>query len=158
MEYRIEYTIEMDAPFHEIIDHLFVGNANARESRKFDLVVNCTREGEIPFPTDYAPLCIRIPIRDDPSESAKLLGILQETDVLEQIDSYRKNQRSVLIHCSMGMQRSCAVTACYLIRYFRKTPEESIAMIKSKRPVAFFGACNLLDAIETFYQSERRCV
>ena len=52
------------------------------------------------------------------------------------------------------MQRSCAVCACYLIKYHKMKPNEAINYIKSKRPIAFFGNVNLLSTIEQFYKQQ----
>lgn len=141
----------MDSPFHEIINFLYLGNAQSVKARKFNMIVNCTKEDEIAFPTYYEPLCMRLSIRDDPAEANSLVQQINDSHVLEQIDFYLKNKQSVLVHCFMGMQRSCAVVACYLVRYYNSTPAQAIAYIKSKRPIAFLGNVNLLAAIENYY-------
>jgi protein-tyrosine phosphatase len=46
--------------------------------------------------------------------------------------------RNVLVHCSMGMQRSPAVVAAYLIKYNKLNVEEAMDYVKRKRPEAFF--------------------
>lgn len=135
---------------HEIIDNLYIGNSLSIESDQFDLVVNCTRENEVPFPTTYSPNCIRISIRDDPFESNYLLAILRDTDVLQRIDNTLKDNKKVLVHCSKGQQRSCAVVACYLIFYYDIMPDEAIRLIRSRRPIAFFGSVNFYSAITEF--------
>ncbi len=144
----------MDPYFQEIIGYLFLGNSRSLEYSKFDVIVNCTKENEVHFPTNYNPLCIRIPIKDDPYEYKKLLNILDETNVLEEIHTSIKNKKYVLVHCLMGQQRSCAVVACYLIKYHNLTPIQSIEFIISKRPIAFFGKVNFLQAIEEFYKNK----
>ncbi len=141
----------MDPYFQEIIGYLFLGNSRSLEYSKFDVIVNCTKENEVYFPTHYNPLCIRISVKDEPSEYKKLLNILDETNVLEEIDISIKNKKRVLVHCFMGQQRSCAVVACYLIKYHNLTPIQSIEFIKSKRPIAFFRSVNFLQAIEEFH-------
>lgn len=140
----------MNEPFNQIVDFLFVGNSKSPDQRHFDLIVNCTKESEVPFPSSYNPRCIRIPIKDDPYESAKLLHYIHETHVLETIHDCIQGHNNVLVHCSMGMQRSCALVACYLIHYHHMDPSVAIDYIKTKRPVAFFGNVNLLPAIESF--------
>jgi protein-tyrosine phosphatase len=52
------------------------------------------------------------------------------------------------------MQRSCALVACYLIKYHNMKPIDAINYIKSKRRIAFFGNVNLLSTIEQFYQQQ----
>jgi protein-tyrosine phosphatase len=133
------------APYHQILDNLYLGNFTSIQSRKFNMIVNCTKEYEISFPKDY--------IKDDPLDSSALLSFLQNTNILEQIDNTLKNNQSVLVHCSKGQQRSCAVVACYLIRFFQMKIDKAIEYIKSKRPIAFFGNVNLIEAITDFYQT-----
>ena len=74
------------------------------------------------------------------------------------MDYYIRNKRSVLVHCSMGIQRSCALVACYLVKYNGWTPTEAINYIKSKRPIAFFGNINFLETIEDIYISQKATV
>jgi protein-tyrosine phosphatase len=141
----------MNNNFHEIIENLYVGNSKSSESQDFNVIINCTKEYEIPFPINSKALCIRISIKDDPYDSNILLSKINEYNLLEKICSNIKNKLSVLVHCSMGIQRSCTVVACYLIKYYKMTPDEAIKYIKSKRPIAFFGNVNLLSTIVDFY-------
>lgn len=145
----------MNDPFNEILDFLFLGSAKSLEYKEFDMIINCTKD--IDFPYDNQSLCIRIPIidYDDKQESNLLLSIINELKILEQIHLYIKNKKSVLIHCLMGMQRSCAVAACYLIKFNKMTPTQAIEYIRLKRPIAFFGKINFLHAIETFYEDNK---
>lgn len=140
----------MNTHYQEITELLFLGDAKSLEFRHFDMIVNCTKDTS--FPNNYQPICIRISINDDPYHSELLFSELINNNILEQIHNNITNAKlSVLVHCSMGMQRSCAVVACYLIKYYNMTPIEAIEYIKSKRPIAFFGNINLLSAIEKFY-------
>jgi protein-tyrosine phosphatase len=145
----------MESPVNQIVDSLFLGNAKARTSHSYDMIVNCTCD--IEFPSNYKGQCIRIPIADTDleSDSLILLAILEHKQVLEKINSFIKNKRPVLVHCLMGKQRSCAVVACYLIKYHNMTPQEAIGYIKLKRPIAFLGNVNFLFAIEKFYEKHK---
>ena len=143
----------MENLFDEIIEYLFVGNAKALElelTKKYDMIVNCTKN--IQFPTNYNVKCIRLPVNDNPDECNKFLYEIHNTCVLEHIEYHIKNKQSVFVHCNMGIQRSCALVACYLMKYYHWTPTETITYIKSKRPIAFFGQCNFLQTIDDFYQ------
>ena len=134
--------------------YLFIGNISASKSiSDFDLIVNCTNE--VPF-TKGSKSCIRIPLNDTPRESHLLFYILTQiqTDILLKIHQYVLRNSPVLVHCYAGMQRSCAVVACYLIKYHNLTPIQSIEFIISKRPIAFFGKVNFLQAIEEFYKNK----
>ena len=140
----------MENPVDEIIEYLFVGNAKSLELlKKYDMIVNCTKD--INFPTHYNTKCIRLSVNDNPDECKKFLYEINNTCVLEHIEYHIRNKQSILVHCSMGIQRSCALVACYLIRYYRWTPTEAIAYIKTKRPIAFFGQCNFLQTIDEYY-------
>jgi predicted protein tyrosine phosphatase len=142
----------MENPVDEIIEYLFVGNAKSFELQKYSLIVNCTKD--IPFPTSATTTqCIRLAVNDNPDECNKFLYEMHNMCILEHIEYHIKHKQSVLVHCSMGIQRSCALVACYLIRHYQWTPTEAIVYIKSKRPIAFFGQCNFLQAIDDFYRS-----
>jgi hypothetical protein len=51
------------------------------------------------------------------------------------------------------MQRSCAVVACYLVKHEIMTPDESVAFIKMKRPIAFEGGVNFIETIMAVHHS-----
>jgi protein-tyrosine phosphatase len=53
----------------------------------------------------------------------------------------------VLVHCHAGMQRSCAIVACYLVKYYDMTSYESISFIRAKRHIAFLYSINFLETI-----------
>lgn len=132
--------------YNEIVKKLYVGSASALIHKgMFALIVNCTKS------LTGAPGSIRVPIDDDESECDNLIKHLQETKVLERINDALSKGQTVLVHCYAGIQRSCAVCACYLMRYHQMTPESAIAFIKSKRTIAFDDAPTFLNAIETFY-------
>ena len=117
--------------FHEILPYLYIGDCSTFIC---SMIVNCTKEDEVAFP-ECDSICIRIPVRDHPCESGLLLSYMKETDVLEKIHTQLKNNKTVLVHCSRGMQRSCAVVSCYLIRYHNMTAKSAIDFIKSKKHI-----------------------
>ena len=136
----------------QIVENLYVGNIESSQlyGNDFDLVVNCTPD--IPKPTNCKKF-IRIPIYDDPSESDKLYMEIYGSNVLHEIYNTLKNNGKVLIHCFAGIQRSCAVTACYLIWIYKMTPTDTIQYIRTYRPVAFFGDINFKKTINQFYEN-----
>ena len=134
--------------YNEIVKNLYVGSASALIRKGiFALIVNCTKS------LTGAPGSIRVPIDDDESECDNLIKHLNETNVLERINDALSKKQTVLVHCYAGIQRSCAVCACYLIRYHQMTPESAIAFIRSKRIMAFDDAPTFLNAIEKFYET-----
>jgi protein-tyrosine phosphatase len=90
---------------------------------------------------------INLPVHDSPDECEKLLSLIRETQVLEKMHDCIIKGQPVLVHCFAGMQRSCALVACYLINYHNMTPNEAIDYIKSKRPIAFFGQVNFMETL-----------
>lgn len=138
-----------DLPYDEIVNNLYLGSAGALGYHsRFSKIVNCTVD--IRFPK-YHPDCIRIPVEDDPLESKNLLRHMEETHVLEKIQDTIQRGKPVLVHCYAGTQRSCAVVACYLIRYHGMKPMNVVTYISSKRPEAFEEGVHFLHAILRFY-------
>lgn len=141
----------------EIIPNLYLGNSLILEDHTdyFDLIINCTPDIKIPIHEKYdnsKTQYIRLPVKDEPFESQKLFDLLYETQVLLEIERYLTKGFKVLVHCSQGIQRSCAVVACYLIKYKKLNVNEAIEFIKKRRPIAFFGAINFLKTIQMVYK------
>ena len=141
----------MSYTYDEIIKNLFIGNKLSADnySDNFSLVVNCSKD--IPF-SNKCKQAIRIPVNDDGEDINALLHYMLNTNALEQIHNKLTNNEPVLIHCFAGMQRSCSVVACYLIKYYSVTPQQAIDFIKSKRRIAFFGNVNFMTALATFWE------
>ncbi len=139
----------------EIVDRLYVGSARALFSAdNYDLIVNCTVNVPI---TDKCVKTIRVPVEDLPEENDKLLQHMEMRHVLEAIHECLEDKNHyVLVHCHAGRQRSCAVIACYLIKYHNMTAMDAVKHIKSRHREAFFGGINFADAINKFYDSEKR--
>jgi protein-tyrosine phosphatase len=137
--------------YDQIADFLFLGNRHALTSANdFSLIVNCSREKDVAFPPNHTN-CIRLSVEDSSDESTKLLSLILETKVLEKIHDNIIQKRPVLVHCSAGMQRSCATVACYLMKYHTMDPSKAVEYIRSKRPIAFFWTVNFAKTIDGFY-------
>lgn len=143
-------TLSKNENKNEIIDNLFIGNKEASqyEANNFALIVNCSKD--IPFSPNSKQV-LRIAIDDHPGEVNNLLNYMINTNILEQIHTHRKRKQPVLVHCFAGMQRSCAVVACYLMKYYNVTPLLAINFIKQKRSVAFFGGVNFMKTLEMYH-------
>jgi protein-tyrosine phosphatase len=137
--------------YDRIISNLFIGGAGAAKNRYgFSMIVNCTRKTDISFPTECKK-CIRIDIDDLPKYHDKLFFTIEEKQVLDNIHNALQKNNKVLVHCFAGSQRSCAVVACYLIKYYKMNVEQAIQYIKNKRPIAFYGDVNFIGAIENCF-------
>ena len=136
--------------YNQISNFLYLGNIDSlKDQEKFYLIVNCTKH--IPVATKCIET-IRISVDDHPTECDNMIKYMKSTRVLERIHHCRMNNKQVLIHCHAGMQRSAAVLACYLIKYYKMTPDEAIRFIKSKRPIAFYPQANFMKVIQNEYQ------
>jgi protein-tyrosine phosphatase len=141
----------MNNPYDEIVSYLCIGSSAAiKDYHKFTLIVNCTKN------IDHNKNIINIPINDDPLECHNFLSLMSKTQVLDKIHTCLMNNQPVLVHCQAGMQRSCALVACYLIKYNYMESSNAIQFIRLKRHIAFFGAVNFQTAIDLFYLSTIR--
>ena len=132
----------------EICNNLFVGNRQSLYTPYvYNMIVNCTPS--LPFPEINAHF-LRVPVKDHPNNSNTMVNILHNDGILDKINECIINGENVLINCNQGIQRSCAVCACYLVKYHGYTPLKAVKYIKLKRPQAFDGQVNFIDAIRTF--------
>ena len=138
--------------YDKIIDNLYVGNKRVAElyNKDFDLIVNCTHD--VPLPKEHNN-CIRLSVKDDPAEADKLLGEIYKTKVLDTIHDHILNNKKVLVHCWGGVQRSCTVIACYLIKYNAITPHQAIEFIRQQHRIAFFGQINFIHTINMIHKA-----
>jgi protein tyrosine/serine phosphatase len=136
--------------YNKISNFLYLGNIDSlKHQEKFHLIVNCTKH--IPLATKCKET-IQIAVYDHFTECDNMIVYMNYTNVLERIHNCRMNKKPVLIHCHAGMQRSAAIVACYLIRFYNMTPDEAIRFIKSKRPIAFYPQANFMKVIQNEYQ------
>lgn len=132
--------------FVKICDFLYVGSANSiKFADEFDLIVNCT--SDMREPKRYKQF-IRLPIQDDPGDIENMMSIIDETGVLSIIHLAIGEKKHVLVHCYAGEQRSCAIIACYLIRYRGMTSMEAVIYIQKYHVNAFAGGVNLIELLE----------
>ena len=147
-------------PYDEILPNLYLGGIKALGTYEckaldyymvVDLIKNSIQLDEhksLPNPHIY----INLPVHDSPDECDTLLSLIHETQVLEKIHVALQEKKPVLVHCFAGMQRSCTLVACYLIKYKSMTPDEAIEYIKFRRPIAFFGKVNFMETLLSFYK------
>jgi len=139
----------------KILDNLYVGGIESSQKRwkEFKLIVNCTKDKSFPSQNEglSSPECIRIPVNDTPDECEKMTQYMKETDVLQRMNEYIRKGEPVLVHCNAGMQRSCALVACYLMKYYNITPLVAMEHVKKYRMMAFFGGANFLTTIQQQY-------
>ena len=138
-------------PYDEIIPNLYLGSIKALGTYEYKaldyyMVVDLIKHTFLPEKPN-THIYINLPVHDSPDECKKLLSLIHETQVLEKMHLALQENKPVLVHCFAGMQRSCALVACYLIKYNNMMPDEAIDYIKLKRPIAFFGKVNFMELL-----------
>ena len=73
----------------------------------------------------------------------------QGTDFYNYSDERIQN-KTVLVHCYAGMQRSAAIVAAYLIKYKNMSYEDAVQFIRKKRKVSFLTGSNFNIALLLF--------
>jgi dual specificity MAP kinase phosphatase len=127
-----------------VINNMWLGNKSSSQDRDFlnsnkiNLVVNCTRDITIPEWYEHDNINhIRLPIYDWNSENDNNILKNEIMNIINTMNTYKKNNKNILVHCFAGMQRSATVIACYLMYYYNFKPEHAIFYIRNKRGIAF---------------------
>jgi protein-tyrosine phosphatase len=144
---------------NEILPRLWLGNAKASQDDAFlkekgiITVFNCTKD--IPF-NPLMKRCYRIPV-DDNLKAEEIRNMeLWSFEMMSKLSREYKEGRPILVHCAMGMQRSAAVVAMFLITTQKITSEDAIDKIREKRPIAFMPMANFGPAIKGYEKSLQR--
>lgn len=81
---------------------------------------------------------------------------------MKQIDNFigicdwsRSAGVAVCVHCRMGRGRTGTMLACYLVKFYNKTPQEAIAQIRQMRPYSI-ETREQEYAVEDYYEYIRR--
>ena len=141
---------------NEIISRLWLGNAKAAHDEAFlkekgiTTVFNCSKD--IPF-NHLMKRCYRVPIDDNlQKEELRNLELWSFEIVSKMCREYREG-KSILVHCAMGMQRSAAVVAMFLMSTMKISADDAINYIRQRRPIAFMPMANFGPSIKGFEQS-----
>jgi protein-tyrosine phosphatase len=151
--------VSVSNPADEIIPGLWLGNRTAALDPQFltreriSTVFNCTKD--IPFHS-LAKKRYRISVDDNLQEEEIRNLELWSYEIVYKMGQEYKSGSPILVHCAAGMQRSAACVVMFLIVLKNMTPDQAIAYVKSKRPVAFFGSVNFGRAIDSFYESYQK--
>ena len=137
----------------EIIPNLWLGNIKIAKNKQFfddnniSIVINCSRD--IPFYSNYTNN-IRISVNDNlkHNEIVRLYKYMDKSSNL--IHKELLDNKSILVHCYAGVQRSASIIAAYLIKYGEMSLKTAILSIKSKRHNAFTPSVNFLEALIQF--------
>ena len=140
-----------------IIPRLWLGDYQASQDIMFlktnniTVVFNCTKD--LPFQTEVSTKMYRVPVHDnlEPTEIRNLSHWSYEA-VYKVMSEYKAGNH-ILIHCMAGMQRSAALTAMFLIAFYRTHFMDAALHIKKLRPIAFYPSANFGAAIKEFDES-----
>ncbi len=141
----------------EIRPRLWLGNYNAARDQQFlarnniSVVFNCTKNLDFADAPSVKKR-FRIPVDDNlaPQEIENMAKWSPESLYLLLQEYY--SGANILVHCAAGMQRSAAIVAMFLIATEGLGPEQAIAAVKTRRPIAFFQNANFKASIEVFYK------
>jgi protein-tyrosine phosphatase len=148
-------------PCDEILPNLYLGSIKALgsyecKSLDYYLVVDLIKHTILLDKSETianTKIYINLPVHDSPDECDNLLSLIYETQVLEKMQDCIINNKPVLVHCFAGMQRSACIMAMYLIAKKGMTWFQSIAFVKSVRPIAFTPQANFKSSIIAFDKS-----
>ena len=145
----------MSTSINKIIDNLYVGNYNAAinndiiKNLNISTIINCSkREERTTLNVNY----LQIPIDDPPSQNDIYYINNNFFPITKFINDSINFNKSVLIHCKNGCQRSPTIACIYLMVKYDIDYKNAINFIKSKRKESFFGNINYSHSI-IFVQS-----
>ncbi len=142
--------------------NIYIGNYKTAQCKKFfkdnkiTAVLNCTRVDEPNhFVSDKNIEYLRINVDDELKKTDivtmyKLLP-LAVNFIYKHADILKNN---ILIHCSMGAERSVTCFVGYLMKYHKMTPKQACSYSIKKRPTSFYygHSVNFEDAILKYYK------
>jgi protein-tyrosine phosphatase len=123
-------------PSQIIHNFLYLGSLQSAEDRRVlrDLritrVVNLTVEGENPFENDPSFSYCLCPIDDRPDVDISLLF----DSAFDFIEKARSEKQRCLVHCAMGISRSCAIVLYYLMKSQRISLCDAFHHVSACRP------------------------
>ena len=135
--------------FIEIIPNLYIGDQEIVKSiNKLNInsVINCTKD--LHFLGRYNEYTLDIKNNLEKYEIIKMYEYLDET--VEFIYKNIMNDKSILVFCENGNQKSAIVVAAYLIKYGKINKSEAIKNIRSKHESAFFPEINFGISLDMF--------
>ena len=145
----------------EIIPGLWLGDRRAAldpqwmGEKGIKCVFNCTKD--IPF-LPSVQRTYRVPV-DDNLQPVEIRNLeLWSYEIVMKMTREYKTGQPMLIHCHAGMQRSAACLTMFLIATRNMSPDQAIAYIQQRRPIAMRPFANFSDAIHGFFESYQKDV
>ena len=141
----------MENSANEILSGLWLGNILDSRNQEFinlmDIIINCSKD--IPFISKETKN-IRIPV-DDNLEAKEIVNMYKFLPkITEYIHSSLKKNKTILVHCHAGKQRSASVIVSYLVRYLNISLDKAISLVKTKRNIIFKPCTNFRSTLIKF--------
>lgn len=100
-------------------------------SQNISYVINCASEPEhATYPPEFKYLHVQV----DDNASAEIDKYFDACCAF--IQQAKRENMSVLVHCTMGMSRSASIVLAYLVKCENMTLIEAFEYVKQRRPVA----------------------
>ncbi|KAJ9441358.1 Dual specificity protein phosphatase [Diplonema papillatum] len=121
----------------QVLPFLYLGgvrsaqNASVLQELKISHVITAASEVVVPS-SQWPDSIVHLRLKMTDNEDQQLAVFFDE--VPEYIDSIRKENGKVLVHCFRGMSRSAALVCAYLVLRMRMPFKEAIQFVKKKRP------------------------
>lgn len=150
----MNFFIKNDEKINEIIKNLYIGNINIANDKnylienKFDVIINCSKDIPNFFENDNLFRYYRVPVNDTLQEKDFIEMYRYFPNIVQIIDDNLNNDKKILVHCFLGMQRSPCVVAAYLLYKYKLSIHDIIQLILNRRPCAFHYGRNI-----NFYKS-----
>lgn len=145
---------------HEIVPGLWLGSAKAAQDAAFlkrsniQAIVNAT--SDLPFyhadsrsNREYTRIDVEDNLQRDQIE--RMFHFLNYATMFLH-KNHRMQNKPVLVHCMMGMQRSACIVAAYLMKYHNMPLKQAITTVVKQRPVAFYRGINFLQTLRWWEQ------
>lgn len=143
----------MSFHFDKIIEYLYLGDAGfiyADHLPHFSLIINMCPEVNCDYSSVSHEKVIYIKVIDSREENEKLIDLLEEKKVMEQIQESISKRENVLVHCAMGVSRSASLVVCYLCFANGMDIKEACKLVREKRPECFTTGFHFVRAMKYF--------
>ena len=153
------YVLPPSENANEIVPRIWLGNAKAAHDEAFlkekqiTTVFNCSKD--IAF-NRLMKHCYRVPV-DDNLQKEELRNLeLWSFEIVSKLCREYREGRPILVHCAMGMQRSAAVVAMFLMSTMKISSDDAINYIRERRPIAFMPMANFGPSLKGYEKSLQR--
>ena len=135
--------------FIEILPNLWLGDTEilkVKSKLNINCVINCSKD--LHFIDNSKGYVLNIKDNLEKYEIIKMYEYLNET--VDFIYENINKERSVLVFCENGNQKSPTVICAFLIKYGKMNKEDAIKSIRTKHQSAFYPDINFIISLEMF--------